>query len=151
MTPIRCRHTSLLLLFIVAGLIHVIQGNLNERDEATLHHVERRQACPDSKMCRSQWGFCGTGTEYCGAGCTAGSCSSGGSGGSGSGGDNIITDQIFTCAFNTIDAGTRANRLDGLRKAGWKPANKDEGAVFLAHVFHETDGLKTVREYCAPG
>ena len=113
------------------------------------------QSCPDSKMCRSKWGYCGTGSEYCGEGCTNGPCShnNGGNnnGGNNNGGGSLITDQIFACAFNTIDAGTRANRLDGLRKSGWNPTNKDEGAVFLAHVFHETDGLKTVREYCAPG
>ena len=65
--------------------------------------------------------------------------------------EDIITDQNFACVFNTINAATRKDRLDGLRKSGWKPANKDEAAVFLAHVFHETDGLKAVREYCAPG
>ena len=65
--------------------------------------------------------------------------------------NEIITDQNFACAFNTITAATRKNRLDGLKKADWKPSNKEEAAVFLAHVFHETDGLKTVREYCAPG
>jgi hypothetical protein len=48
-------------------------------------------------------------------------------------------------------AGTRANRLDGLRKSGWKPINKEEAAVFLAHVFHETGGLKIISEYNAPG
>jgi chitinase len=113
------------------------------------------QSCPDTKMCRSQWGYCGTGSEYCGNGCSAGPCSSNNNGGSGNGNTNsngnIITDQMFSCAFNTIDAGTRANRLSGLRQSGWNPTNKDEAAVFLAHVFHETDGLKTVREYCAPG
>ena len=110
----------------------------------------RSQACPDSNMCRSKWGYCGTGDEYCGQGCTAGPCF-GGNGNTGSGDGSIITDQTFSCVFNTIDAGTRANRFSGLKKSGWKPANKDEAAVFLAHVFHETDGLKVIREYCAPG
>ncbi len=64
---------------------------------------------------------------------------------------DIITDQNFACVFNTINATTRKDRFDGLKKSGWKASNKDEAAVFLAHVFHETDGLKVVREYCAPG
>lgn len=114
------------------------------------------QSCPDSSMCRSKWGYCGTGEAYCGEGCTAGPCWGGNNGNNGNtggtGGDgSIITDQAFACAFNTIDAGTRTNRLAGLRSSGWKPTNKDEAAVFLAHVFHETDGLKVIREYCAPG
>ncbi|CAF1343350.1 unnamed protein product [Adineta ricciae] len=66
-------------------------------------------------------------------------------------GQEIITEQKFACVFNTISATVRTSRFDGLRKSGWKASNNDEAAVFLAHVFHETDGLKTVREYCAPG
>ncbi|CAF3469453.1 unnamed protein product [Rotaria sp. Silwood1] len=115
-----------------------------------------QSGCPETYMCKSQWGYCGTGGEFCGSGCTAGPCwgsTGGGNENSGSsGGDgSIITEQNFACAFNTIDAGTRLSRLNGLRNSGWKPANKEEAAVFLAHVFHETDGLKTIREYCAPG
>ena len=72
-------------------------------------------------------------------------------GGNTDGDGDIINEQTFACVFNTIHAGTRANRFNGLRESGWKPSNKDEAAVFLAHVFHETDGLKTIREYCAPG
>jgi len=156
MATIRYMHTHKLLLFIAIGLIHMIQGNATEQEEAVLHHVERRQGCPDGSMCRSQWGYCGTGGDYCGGGCTAGPCWSGGGnpgggGHSGGGDSSIINEQNFGCAFNTIDAGTRSNRFHGLRNSGWNPANKEEAAVFLAHVFHETDGLKVIREYCAPG
>ena len=140
-TTMQYMHTYLLLLSFIAGLI---QG------EETSHHVEKRQGCADSNMCRSKWDFCGTGNDYCGEGCKAGPCHSGGNNGGGGDG-SIITEQNFACAFNTIDGGTRANRLTGLRNSGWKPDNRDEAAVFLGHVFHETDGLKTIREYCAPG
>ncbi|CAF4313836.1 unnamed protein product, partial [Rotaria sordida] len=75
----------------------------------------------------------------------------GGGGSSGGGSVGVITSSIFDCIFNTIDATLRANRFNGLKATGWTPANKDEAAVFLAHVFHETDGLKTMKEYCAPG
>ncbi|CAF1272488.1 unnamed protein product [Adineta ricciae] len=71
--------------------------------------------------------------------------------GGGGGDGNIINEQTFACVFNSIDSNTRASRFSGLRESGWKPAIKDEAAVFLAHVFHETDGLKAMREYCAPG
>jgi chitinase len=101
-------------------------------------------------MCSSKWGYCGIGAEYCGDGCQSGPCSGSGGGGSGNNGD-IITDDNFRCSFNTLDDGTRGQRLDGLRQSGWKPQNADEAAVFLAHVYHETDGLKTLTEYCAPG
>ena len=115
----------------------------------------RRQACPDASMCLSQWGYCGTTDEYCGTGCKGGPCK--GNGGGNNGGNNggndggIITDSNFGCVFNTLDGSTRGQRLDGLRRSGYKPGNADEAAVFLAHVFHETDGLRTLTEYCAPG
>ncbi|CAF2420525.1 unnamed protein product [Rotaria sp. Silwood2] len=63
----------------------------------------------------------------------------------------VIDSSTFACVFNMIDPTVRAKRFDGLKATGWTPVNKDEAAVFLAHAFHETDGLQTTREYCAPG
>ncbi|CAF0766069.1 unnamed protein product [Rotaria sordida] len=112
-------------------------------------------ACPHPTQCRSKWGYCGTGSDYCGNGCQAGPCT----GANGNNNDNtrdsgsvgVIDSSTFACVFNTIDSALRTNRFNGLKATGWTPVNKDEAAVFLAHVFHETDGLKTMREYCAPG
>ncbi len=129
---------------MIVSSIYVIQGYSINYEEVKQHHVQRRQACPDPNMCRSKWGYCGTGDDYCGDGCVAGPCHN-------TTNSSIITDENFACAFNTIDDETRANRLHGFRNSGWAPSNNDEAAVFLAHVFHETDGLKTLREYCAPG
>ena len=107
-------------------------------------------SCSDPNACLSQYGYCGYTTEYCGQGCKGGPCTStGGTGGSTNG--YVITDENFACAFNNLDAQTRGQRLDGLRRSGYKPGNADEAAVFLGHVYHETDGLKTLTEYCAPG
>lgn len=133
-------------------------GNSNSGGGST--GTGQNSACPEANMCMSKWGYCGIGETYCGDGCTSGPCWSGNNGGNGnngggsndnSGDGSIITEQNFACVFNTLDAGTRSSRLAGLRNSGWKPSNKDEAAVFLAHVFHESDGLKTIREYCAPG
>ena len=136
--------------------------NVFHRNETELKIIQRRNVCPASAACLSKWGYCGSGEAYCGDGCLSGPCwnnqgqtGSGSIGGSNNGGQNdngqIINEANFACVFNTIDAGTRSSRLTGLRNSGWIPSNKDEAAVFLAHVFHETDGLKTIREYCAPG
>jgi len=65
--------------------------------------------------------------------------------------DDTINEDRFRCVFKDLDDGTRRQRFDGLRQSGWKPQNADEAAVFLAHVSHETDGLRTTTEYCAPG
>lgn len=179
----------LLLFLVVIGIIHGVPYNDHKRKKPLINdhlnkpRIKRADPCTDGSMCRSKWGYCGKGPDYCGEGCQAGPCDGGdcpdklmcrskygycGKGaeycGEGCRGGpctnnnnnnkkpaEIINEQTFGCAFNTIDSGTRANRLKGLRQTGWKPKNKDEAAVFLAHVFHETDGLKTLREYCAPG
>jgi hypothetical protein len=141
------------VFLIVNGLIYSNEGKLTKREREKLNlyqlrklFVGTRGSCPDGNMCLSQWGYCGFGNEYCGEGCQGGPCH----GNQGNNGD-IINEQNFQCAFNNLDDGTRNQRLDGLRRSGWKPHNKDEAAVFLAHVYHETDGLKTLTEYCAPG
>jgi hypothetical protein len=133
----------------------------SKRENIGLHRIlktlrsKRQEACPDADMCKSQWGYCGTSSDFCGEGCTAGPCWNAVTekpDDSGEKGDeNIINYENFACVFNTIDDEMRTNRFDGLKKSGWNPVNTDEAAVFLAHVFHETDGFKTDREYCAPG
>jgi chitinase len=150
----KSKHSYILVVFIIYGLIYDSQAysSKQERNRSS----QRHQACPDANMCKSKWGYCGTGPEYCGEGCQGGPCTTNGRHSSiddagGSGGENIINDKNFACAFNNLNTGARAQRLDGLRKSGWKPKNADEAAVFLAHVYHETDGLSTLTEYCAPG
>ncbi|CAF3339864.1 unnamed protein product [Rotaria socialis] len=71
--------------------------------------------------------------------------------GRGGGSVGVIDSNTFACVFNTIDSSARTKQFGALIASGWTPNNKDEAAVFLAHVYHETDGLKTMREYCAPG
>ena len=146
MMKVRSMHTSLLLFCMIVRSTDIVEGTPSNYEETKRHHVERRQVCSDPNMCRSKWGHCGTGDEYCGDGCMGGPCSD-----SGSGNSSIITEENFACVFNTIDDETRANRLNGLRNSGWKPMNTEEAVVFLSHVFHESDGLKTITEYCAPG
>jgi chitinase len=99
----------------------------------------------------SKWGFCGHTSDYCGDGCQSGPCTDNNNNNDNNNNGDIINDNNFRCAFNNLDDGTRRQRLDGLKQSGWKPKNADEAAVFLAHVYHETDGLKTLVEYCAPG
>ena len=151
------QYGKLLFLVLVAIQAYDCHGYAEDLDllyQQKITRVRRQSKCSDGSMCRSNWGFCGYGSAYCGEGCQAGPCTStGGGGGGGNGGDSgdMINEQNFQCVFNTIDGNTRSQRLNGLRQSGWKPQNKEEAAVFLAHVYHETDGLKTLTEYCAPG
>lgn len=100
--------------------------------------------------CCSKWGYCGVGEDYCGKNCRSGACynskpipQS----------KSIITPEIFSCIFPKIDDNLRSQRFNGLIDAmklmKWQPFNQIEAAIFLAHVSHETDGLKTLVEYCA--
>jgi hypothetical protein len=146
----------ILCIFVIDGFISKTQGYSNKQermngDSQLIRKLFRRQSCSDPTLCLSEWGYCGTGADYCGDGCQSGPCSGTGGGGGGGNNGDIITDNNFQCSFNTLDDGTRGQRLAGLRQSGWKPQNSDEAAVFLAHVYHETDGLKTLTEYCAPG
>jgi hypothetical protein len=144
-----CKLSSTLFLCIIYGLISNGQCSLNKQEDLKLKSkliFRRQSSCSDPEMCLSQWGYCGTGSSYCGDGCQSGPCTSNG----GQTGD-IINDNNFQCAFNNLDDQTREQRLDGLTKSGYTPLNADEAAVFLAHVYHETGGLSTLTEYCAPG
>ncbi len=105
--------------------------------------------CLENECC-SKWGYCGKTDAYCGKGCQSGPCKNP---------SNIkhagfyVTSEMFACVYSTIDADLRAQRYKGLIEAmeqmKWKPLNSTEAAIFLSHVFHETDGLKTLVEYCA--
>ena len=59
----------------------------------------------------------------------------------------------FDCIFSDLDSNVREQRWNGLNEAlnmvpQFAPKNQNELMIFLAHVAHETDGLKTTEEYC---
>ena len=144
---LKSNYSRLSISILIFGIIFNVHGQSNENTHSKLNRlINRRATCPDAKMCLSKWGYCGYTDDYCGVNCVSGPCKSSG----GTSGD-IINETNFQCVFNTIDSATRKQRLTGLQISGYKPKNADEAAVFLSHVFHETDGLKTLVEYCAPG
>ncbi|TXG72772.1 hypothetical protein EZV62_001351 [Acer yangbiense] len=114
-------------------------------------------------LCCSQYGFCGTGDQYCGAGCKVGPCTSSGGGGGSSGSDsvaNIVTAEFFDgiknqaegdCAgksFYTRDdfLNACADNLFSEFGSGSADDSKREIAAFFAHVTHETGYLCFVEE-----
>ena len=136
--------------------MHIIQVGLvllfvlNEIEGGSRRRLIRSTCfCAESECC-SKWGFCGKTDAYCGKGCQSGPCKT--SPHAKQTAFNI-TPEVFACVFPTIDADLRAQRYKGLVEAmeqmKWKPVNSTEAAVFLSHVSHETDGLKTLVEYCA--
>ena len=151
---------------MIVVLIANTQGDSNSdkdnKPKSLLRKLFRRETCSDPNRCLSKHGYCGIEEEYCGEGCQAGPCkhktqSTNDSVESGkmnetNGNDRgFINDDSFRCVFNNLDDEKRRVRFRGLQESGYKPQNAEEAAVFLAHVYHETDGLKTLVEYCAPG
>ncbi|CAI9770876.1 unnamed protein product [Fraxinus pennsylvanica] len=128
-------------------------------------------------LCCSQYGYCGTGNDYCGKGCQAGPCYASPSNGASVA--DIVTDAFFNSIANQAPGNcegkgfyTRAAFLEALRSypkfgtVGSADDSKREIAAFFAHVTHETGHFchieetggrsknycKTNTEYpCAPG
>jgi chitinase len=132
----------LLLLIGIFAIIIIKQFYL-------IKNIQSCTNCPISAPCCSRWGFCGSTVEYCGDGCQSGACIDNNStNDANDNGTNVITKAIFRCAFPLLNATMLARRFQGFKEAQWLPVNKDEAAIFLSHVSHETDGLQTYVEYC---
>ncbi|XP_073011452.1 endochitinase-like [Typha latifolia] len=107
--------------------------------------------CPNGQCC-SQYGWCGTTTDYCGTGCQS-QCGGGGGGGSG-GVASLISQSVFdqmllhrndaACpahGFYTYEAFVAAaNSFGAFATTGDTTTQKREIAAFLAQTSHETTG-----------
>ncbi|EHA8588736.1 Class IV chitinase [Cocos nucifera] len=119
-----------------------------------------------SDLCCSKYGYCGTGTAYCGDGCQEGPCYSTG----GSSVADLVTQQFFDGIMNQASGNpcpgksfyTRQAFLNALGsypqfgQDGSSVTSKQEVAAFFAHVTHETGYLCYIEEtdqsnaYCDP-
>ena len=138
---------TLTVFFIIGICLSVF---IDESQNEPVERFRRSTCFCSGNECCSKWGYCGTSDEYCGKGCQSGPCKRSSSGKAKT---FEITSEAFTCVFPSIDVDLRLQRFKGLIEAmdqmKWKPANDLEAAIFLSHVSHETDGLKTLIEYCA--
>ncbi|CAF3562370.1 unnamed protein product [Rotaria socialis] len=142
---------SFVLVVFLSVLLHEeVKGDLSgDVMQMVKRLIQSNCACSQNECC-SKWGYCGRTDAYCGEGCQSGPCKI-----SSEAKQNYfdITLEKFSCVFSNIDAQLRVRRFNGLQEAmklmKWKPVNSREAAVFLAHVSHETDGLKTLNEYCS--
>jgi chitinase len=138
-----------IILFVIClcAIFHEIKGG--EHRGNLKRRIRSNCACSKNECC-SKYGYCGKKDAYCGKGCQSGPCKSPPDT---TYGNFNVTSEVFACIFPDIDADLRAHRYNGLTEAmdlmKWKPVNSTEAAVFLSHVSHETDGLKTLVEYCA--
>lgn len=139
---------------LVALVVLVCGGMLWEAADAQ-GTCSANAPCPDSNNCCSQWGYCGTGDAYCGAGCVAGPCTGGGGGGgggtptppSGSGLGATLTRSLYEQLFpghldfyaydKLIEA---AKSFPQFGTTGDQNTKKKEIAAFAAHVWQETSG-----------
>ncbi|KAL8479349.1 hypothetical protein ACS0TY_026276 [Phlomoides rotata] len=115
-----------------------------------------------ANLCCSQWGYCGTTSDYCGQGCQSGPCFAPPSSNGGSVPD-IVTDSFFNgiagqSAASCAGKGfyTRGTFLDALASfpqfgtVGSSDDSKREIAAFFAHVTHETGHLCYIEEINGP-
>ncbi|KAM0037869.1 putative chitinase [Helianthus debilis subsp. tardiflorus] len=100
-------------------------------------------------LCCSKYGYCGSGDEYCGAGCQGGPCSATPTNDVSV--SSIVTDSFFSGIADQASGGcagkgfyTRTAFLDALGnygqfgRVGSEDDSKREIAAFFAHVTHET-------------
>ncbi|XVE80949.1 hypothetical protein DITRI_Ditri15bG0022800 [Diplodiscus trichospermus] len=131
-----------LLTYVLVGILAA----------AMVHQNVLAQNCGCApNLCCSQYGYCGTGNEYCGPGCKGGPCYSK----SPSGGVSvatIVSPQFFNGIKNQAGANcvgknfyTREAFLKALGsfpdfgKRGSEVESKREIAAFFAHATHETE------------
>ncbi|CAF0820520.1 unnamed protein product [Adineta ricciae] len=140
----------LVLVIFSFGILYEVEGN--QWVNTLKRSVRNKCFCAKSECC-SKWGYCGKTDEYCGVGCQSGPCKLSPTQPAKLSTSFTLTADTFACVFPKIDAELRARRFQGLHEAmelmKWKPASSTEAAVFLSHVSHETDGLKTCEEYCS--
>ncbi|KAF8402323.1 hypothetical protein HHK36_013277 [Tetracentron sinense] len=118
-----------------------------------------------SGLCCSQFGYCGTGEEYCGAGCQEGPCTTASSPPSTNNVSvaAIVTEEFFNGIINQAAAScagksfySRAAFLDAISsypsfgKVGTANDSKREIAAFFAHVTHETGHFCYIEELDGP-
>ncbi|KAJ4972816.1 hypothetical protein NE237_005990 [Protea cynaroides] len=131
------------VLFLITSLVGALGQQCGKQADGKL--------CPGG-VCCSQYGYCGSTSDYCGNGCQS-QCSGGGGGG---GGD--ISSLISQSLFNQIlkhrnDAGcpakgfytynafiAAAKSFNGFATTGDVNIRKREIAAFLAQTSHETTG-----------
>ncbi|MQM17215.1 hypothetical protein Taro_050183 [Colocasia esculenta] len=115
-----------------------------------------------SDLCCSRWGFCGTGSDYCGTGCQQGPCET-----PPPTNDvdvaSVVTQAFFDGIIGQSDAGcvgrrfyTRSAFLEALGsyqrfgRVGSADDSRREIAAFFAHVTHETGHFCYIEEIDGP-
>ncbi|KAB1219456.1 Chitinase 5 [Morella rubra] len=147
MAAINIMKRSLLTIVLVGILAGVLPTNV----------MGQNCGCA-ANLCCSQFGYCGTGNDYCGSGCREGPCTSSSPTGDVSVAD-IVTDSFFNGILNQASGDcpgksfyTRAAFLNALNsysqfgQDGSADASKREIAAFFAHVTHETGSFCYIEE-----
>ncbi|PIA65653.1 hypothetical protein AQUCO_00100867v1 [Aquilegia coerulea] len=144
---------NILLTVILAGILFAT---------LSLQLVMAQDCGCSPDLCCSQFGYCGSGTDYCGNGCQQGPCDALPSTNDASVAD-IVTPQFFNGIINQADAGcagknfySRDRFLEAIKSyprfgiVGSLDDSKREIAAFFAHVTHETGHFCYIEEIDGP-
>ncbi|KAG0582030.1 hypothetical protein M758_3G027300 [Ceratodon purpureus] len=157
-------HAAVMLVVLLAVLM--IQGSAAST-RALLQDVtcSSSKACPDNANCCSQWGYCGSTSDYCGVGCINGPCYSNPPpttppppGPPGSSWKSFFTKAVFEAwfpnrkkNFYTFEEFSKAaSAYPTFGNNGSTAANKREIAAFFGNVQQESGGLYYVEEINGP-
>ncbi|KAB1202071.1 Endochitinase PR4 [Morella rubra] len=131
MAAINIMKRSLLTIVLVGILAGVLPTNV----------MGQNCGCA-ANLCCSQFGYCGTGNDYCGSGCREGPCTS-----SSPTGDVSASGDCPGKSFYTRAAFLNAlNSYSQFGQDGSADASKREIAAFFAHVTHETGSFCYIEE-----
>ena len=140
---------ALLVSLCFLLLVPSLRANLASELLETFKRLIRSDCHCAQYNCCSKWGYCGRTEAYCGDGCQSGPCNDVPMKKSS---HSLITPDVFACVFPQLELNLRAQRYRALVEAmiasKWRPASKVEAAIFLAHVSHATNGLKTLAQSC---
>jgi chitinase len=146
------RHHHVGAAVVVVALLAVIQGAAGSRSSFMARSLlqdgscSSSSPCPDPSDCCSEWGYCGTTSDYCGQGCQNGPCTTGWAsffpqsvfeGWFPNRLQNFYTYGAFTAAASAFPAFGTTGSLDD---------QKREIAAFFGNVQQESGGLQYVNE-----
>jgi chitinase len=128
-----------LSLAAIAALVLLVHG------AAAQTRCSATKACAVKTKCCSEFGFCGTGSAYCGGGCINGPCTTWARFLTKSRFESFFPNRLALYSYENLKTATKAPYTK-FGNSGSLVNQKREVAAFLANVQQESGGLQFVEE-----